>query len=140
LQKSAVCCPINALRKILSILLLAIFGLTAVAPLVASATKSDAGLPACCRSNGRHHCIMNASERSSWMSRQSEVATPQEKCSYLPGILAVAYHPLLAIAAAASLFAILATRPNGIAHTESKWRIARDRSRQKRGPPVILSV
>ncbi|RXH57349.1 hypothetical protein GRAN_0659 [Granulicella sibirica] len=36
------------------------------------------------------------------------------------------------------LFASLMTHPAGVAQTESKWRISRDRSRQKRGPPSLL--
>jgi hypothetical protein len=44
------------MRRLLSILLLAAFALPLVAPLLALAQDPDAGLPACCRRHGQHHC------------------------------------------------------------------------------------
>src|SRR6202012_2193715 len=46
------------MRRLLSILLLAAFALPLVAPLLALAQDPDAGLPACCRRHGQHHCTM----------------------------------------------------------------------------------
>lgn len=46
------------MRRLLSILLLAAFTLPLVAPLLALAQDPDAGLPACCRRHGQHHCMM----------------------------------------------------------------------------------
>ncbi|HZQ45254.1 MAG TPA: hypothetical protein VFA99_18525 [Acidobacteriaceae bacterium] len=46
------------MRRLLSILLLAAFALPLVAPALALAQDPDAGLPACCRRHGRHHCAM----------------------------------------------------------------------------------
>jgi len=46
------------MRRLLSILLLAAFALPLVAPMLALAQDPDAGLPACCRRHGQHHCTM----------------------------------------------------------------------------------
>jgi hypothetical protein len=44
------------MRRILAIALLIAFGSPFVLPLLASTADSQAGLPACCRRNGAHHC------------------------------------------------------------------------------------
>jgi hypothetical protein len=46
----------------------------------------------------------------------------------------------VAFGQSASVLASLVTHPAGVAQTESKWRISHDRSRQKRGPPSLLSA
>ena len=46
------------MRRILSLVLLAAFGLPAVAPALTLGQETDASLPACCRRNGAHHCTM----------------------------------------------------------------------------------
>ncbi len=56
---------IRLMRRLLSILLLAAFALPFVAPGLALAQDSDAGLPACCRRHGQHHCAMLRTERDS---------------------------------------------------------------------------
>jgi|SRR5690348_15515065 hypothetical protein len=53
------------MRRLLSILLLAAFALPLVAPLLALAQDPDAGLPACCRRHGQHHCTMFDRDRDS---------------------------------------------------------------------------
>jgi hypothetical protein len=52
------------MRRLLSILLLAAFTLPLVAPLLALAQDPDAGLPACCRRHGQHHCAMLDREKN----------------------------------------------------------------------------
>ena|SRR5579863_849199 len=44
------------MRRALSILFVVLFGL---APLAAAFDGDDASLPACCRRNGTHHCVMS---------------------------------------------------------------------------------
>jgi hypothetical protein len=126
----------NTLRKFLSILLLAGFGLPLVSPLLALGATSNAGLPACCRRNGKHHCVVSMTERSKILAHGTQISGPIEKCPYCPTAVAVTHHDLLAIGKSESVFASLVTRPAGRVQTESKWRISRDRSRQKRGPPA----
>jgi hypothetical protein len=45
------------MRRLLSLVLLAAFGLPAVAPVLALGQETESSLPACCRRNGAHHCM-----------------------------------------------------------------------------------
>jgi hypothetical protein len=126
------------LRKLLSILLLALFGLPLVSPLFAVGQEGTSNLPACCRKGGRHHCMQSGMEQDRQSSHSPQLQGPIERCPYCPGPV-VAVHPNpLATPTSDALFSSMAVHPSGIAQTESKRRIARDRSRQKRGPPSIL--
>jgi hypothetical protein len=46
------------MRRVLAITLLLAFASPLVVPLFAATADSEAGLPACCRSHGKHHCAM----------------------------------------------------------------------------------
>ena len=119
------------MRKVLAILLLAVFGLPTVAPLLAMGQDTDAHLPACCRRNGTHHCSMNTDE-------QSSAPAFSARCPNFP-------RP--SMTAPAGTFAAIAT-PSLLAFTditilaapqraETQRRISRERSRHKRGPPSV---
>jgi hypothetical protein len=128
---------IGRLLKLIAIALLAVFGLPFASPLFALAPKSEANLPACCRRNGTHHCMMSMAERSAAQSNSGpRFAAPQEKCPYCPAAFTFRHLPnKLGVPSAQFVFACFASHAAVIAQTESKRRIARDRSRQKRGPP-----
>ena len=136
----------DSVRRILSILLLVFFGLPVVAPLLAMTTDAEAGLPACCRRNGAHHCsMMNMGTGRHISSSPGDSGTPHlavltEKCPYTPQAPATAHPDLLALDPSSAIFAEIVSHPNGVAQTESRRRISQDRSRQKRGPPVALSL
>jgi hypothetical protein len=60
------------MRRLLAITLLIAFFAPAAAPwLTALATDSEAGLPACCRSHGAHHCAM-----LHWMFQHADSGAP----------------------------------------------------------------
>ena len=63
---------------------------------------------------------------------------PTEKCPFYPGAVAAAHPSLGLVSTADAVFAAMRSHPAVVAQTESLWRIARDRSRCKRGPPVTL--
>jgi len=126
------------MRRLLSIFLLAVFGLPLVLPLFALGQDADAGLPACCRRNGKHHCMMSMGERSQLASHDQQFRGPVEKCPYCPASLVASHPNPLAAPTAQAIFAQIVSQPTSAAQPESKWRIARDRSRQKRGPPLSL--
>jgi hypothetical protein len=63
-----------------------------------------------------------------------------EKCPYCPRTVATFHRDILAPPTAQVIFAALAAHPAVVAQVESKLRIARDRSRQKRGPPASVSL
>jgi hypothetical protein len=129
-------------RKLLSILLLAFVGLPAISPFFASTTQDEASLPACCRRNGKHHCMMSMGERQKLADSQGpQFAAPMDKCPYCPSMATLVTGSSLFLPPSANAgFAGLVSHPAGIAQTESKLRISRTRSRQKRGPPVVDSL
>ena len=126
------------MRRFFSILLLAVFGLPLVSPLFALGKNAEAGLPACCRKDGKHHCMMSMSERAKLPQDDPQWSAPTERCPYYPQATIASHKDLFTPSASDAVFASLVNHPSGVAQTESKRRISRDRSRQKRGPPTIL--
>jgi hypothetical protein len=119
------------MRRLLTILLLAAFGLPVVAPALALGQDPDAHLPACCRRHGAHHCAMN-------MGHPTNGPTASERCHAFPQPATTA--------PAGTLAALIATAPSATTHTfllaatqraETQRRLSRERSRHKRGPPQL---
>ena len=82
---------------------------------------------------------MMAADQGRPAQEQRTLTTVSGKCPYAPGMVVVTHPNLLSVSPSRALFAALVSHPCGIAQTESKWRIARERSRQKRGPPSLIS-
>jgi hypothetical protein len=135
LQSKAVGASIEALRRLLSIVLLVVFGLPFVSPLFATTVKSEANLPACCRKNGKHHCMLSVMDRGQVLGHAPQFRAPIEKCPYCPASVAGVHFDDFAAGNDLGIFAGLTSHPAVAAQRQSLWRIARDRSRQKRGPP-----
>ena len=127
-------------RKFLSILLLAFFGLPLMSPLFALGTDVPSSVPACCRRNGAHHCLGGMTEHAGASKQGIQIGALAQKCPYLPKAVAATHPNLLAPGTSAAVFAGIVSHPTGIAQSESKRRISCDRSRQKRGPPSLLSL
>ena len=127
----------QALRRLISILLLAMFGLLFVLPMLVMGQDVEAGLPACCRRNGKHHCMMSLDKRGKLVvSHDSQFKAPAEKCPHCPSSIAPAQpNPLAEPTLTAAIFGDLLSHPTGFAQTEARRRISRERSNQKRGPP-----
>ncbi len=126
------------MRKLLSMLLLAVFGFPLVSPLLAMGTTANGTLMACCRRAGKHHCAGTMLDRGSSMEEGTRLTATPEKCPFCPTGIAISHHGFPAMAAAESAFALPVTRPSGVVQTESRLRISRDRSRRKRGPPASI--
>lgn len=129
----------------LATLLLALFALPLLAPLLALTTPAlnESDLPACCRRNGAHHCAMSmeavsAMVRMQYLSRPRQFAPPVQPCPFRTTALApAAPNPFTpGFSATSSLFSALQCHPAGAIQTECRRRIARTRSRYKRGPPA----
>src|ERR1700736_4101026 len=116
------------------------FALPFVSPLFISGTDAESGVPACCRRNGKHHCLVNMAEHAEAAQHGVHFTAPAEKCPYCPSAVATAHPNLLAPGISAAVYASLVNHPAGDAQTESKRRFSRDRSRQKRGPPALSLV
>lgn len=128
----------KGLPRIVSILLLVLLGLSILSPLLSVGAADDASVPACCRRNGKHHCLMSMTQRHQAVERDTHIGVIPEKCPYTPYLtFGVRLPDLGLIATASAVFGELVSHPSVAPQTESKWRIARNRSRQKRGPPSI---
>lgn len=127
------------MRKLIAITLLAVFGLPFITPLMALGSTSEANLPACCRRNGKHHCMMNMAERARLESRKPHFQAPPEHCPYWPTQVAMVSHSsVIAPPIGQAIFAGLVSHTADTSQVESWLRISRERSRYKRGPPVTF--
>ena len=123
------------MRKLIAISLLLLFCAPAVMPLFGESAE-EAALPACCRGNGKHKCMLADAPRSSSGNGFSAPATVKEKCPYAPMIAATLHADGFLPAASAAAFAGVVQHPAVHAQTEARYRISFARSRQKRGPPA----
>ncbi|ADV82836.1 hypothetical protein AciPR4_2032 [Terriglobus saanensis SP1PR4] len=119
-------------------LLLAVFGLPLASPLFALSRNAEEHVPACCRRGGKHFCAGGGAEKRS-SSQAPQFNRPAEMCPFSSQASVIAHHAVRPSNSSA-IFASIVSHPCGSAQTESKWRISRDRSRLKRGPPApVLS-
>lgn len=129
---------IKSLRRLLSIVLLAILGLPMAVPLFAATATSEANLPACCRRSGKHHCMSGEIELGSKAPLKTTFSAPKERCPFAPKATALVHRDVFGDRVLVASFYSQQTYDAVIAQTESKFRISRSRSRQKRGPPALL--
>ena len=128
------------MRRLISISLLLFFLMPIASPLFA-ANPAEANLPACCRRNGKHHCMMALAMRSpsSPPSSRKPALRPanlQEKCPFAPFLTQAPAHLIFTSDEPQAIFyAGIVSHPACHAQTEARLRISFDRSRQKRGPP-----
>ena len=131
------------MKRVTAILLFAALLLPFALPAFALGQDADAGVPICCRRNGAHHCAMSVGERAQMSANESAAGTstwhaPRERCPFCPSTAPAFSHiDSLTRAASEVIFLPAFGKPTGLPQTESRRRIARDRSRQKRGPPAV---
>jgi hypothetical protein len=123
-----------------AIVLLTLFLVVQVLPFVSSQTPDEASLPACCRTHGKHHCVMNMNllTRSQGSDHRPVFAQVTEKCPYAPAALVGLHGPGFKPTRSALIFAEIVSHPVQRPQTEAHRRISFDRSRQKRGPPAMV--
>lgn len=129
------------MRRALSILMLLVFWMPALAPLFGAIGLDDAKVPVCCRRHGQHHCSMSEAERATLQAigaAAPEFRPPLQKCPYRQQSVRDVQHGRFAVPVGQLVYAALVSHPAGLAQTQSKWRVSRERARQKRGPPVDL--
>lgn len=83
---------------------------------------------------------MSAEESTKLSPDTQAFSAPPEQCPYYPASIVVVHSEVFTLPAAQAVYAELIVHPAVIAQTESKLRISRARSRQKRGPPSSLSL
>ncbi|MGB7188624.1 MAG: hypothetical protein WBD10_00675 [Acidobacteriaceae bacterium] len=128
-----VICNNDYVRRILAISLLMLFALPFTMPLF-GAEGTAASVPACCRRNGKHHCVMSMGS-----SRDSSAPIVWQKCPYSIMPPAVLVLPSFTPSPSASIFAGVTRHPAVSAQVEARQRVSFDRARQKRGPPAFIA-
>jgi hypothetical protein len=114
-------------------LLLVLFGFPLIVPAVRA--DSETKLPTCCRREGKHHCGM-----ASAGSPQTSGASARTKCpSYPVASAAPLFSNTILLNPSRIYFASIVSHPGVHSQTEALQRISFSRSRQKRGPPALVS-
>jgi len=130
---------IAVLRKFIAIALLAVFGLPFASSLFALAPRSESNLPACCRRDGKHHCMMSMAEGNRPLSAKPEFSAPPEKCPYCPAAILRGHRSADFVPPSRHMiYAGLVSHPAGAVQVECHQRISRDRAHGKRGPPTFF--
>lgn len=129
------------LRKVLTLVLLVVFGLPLISPVFAAGADEDSGVPVCCRRSGSHQCMLSPAQRRALSSESGmELRKRGTPCPFRPQAMTAAHSVWATPAMSSAIFADLVKHPTGTAQTESKKRISENRSRQKRGPPAHISA
>ena len=130
----AVLFPLNSshMRRVLTLLLLAVFSLPTVAPLLAMGQDIEAHLPACCRRNGAHHCMMDTGEPSNAPAFSARCPNfPLPTMTAPAGTFIVLAVPSLSVLTNISTCTVTQ-------RAATQYRISRERSHHKRGPPPVF--
>jgi hypothetical protein len=121
------------MRRAAAISLMMLFSFALIWPLLAP--DAQANLPACCRRNGKHHCMMGTMRGSG----ASGSTTISAKCPCFPSgscaVHSAAFHP----EAARPFHAQGVSRLACALQTPPLCRMAFLRSHQKRGPPALFA-
>ena len=125
------------MRRALAMLLVVVFSYPLIAPAVAARLDLSA-LPACCRPNGKHHCMMSMMMTVNVPSRYQAVS---ETCPYRPFANVTLMLPHAIAARTTPAAAAQAAGPAAaVRDVEAGYRISFHRARQKRGPPSLLAL
>lgn len=138
---------VRPLKRFIAILLFAATLLPFALPGLALAQDAGSGMPLCCRRIGVHGCAMSMGERDRMIRSAMLVEThtrrwqaPPARCPYTPAAGSSLHFGQFARPTEDLRFALAHFHPQGVVQTESRWRVARERSRQERGPPYPLAA
>jgi len=115
--------------------LLAAICFSLIAPL--AFVDADSNLPACCRRSGAHHCAMAMDGSTS--ATQPSFQSIRQRCPLFPAAAAACGGACTFLDDRTTNFALTVTHRSNRLQTEAFYRISFSRTRQKRGPPAILS-
>ena len=79
-------------------------------------------------------------EKSEGARAKPAFSAPVDKCPYAPAAIAVSHHAANGVTKSSVIYAEVVSHPSVRPQTESKRRISQDRSRSKRGPPILTSL
>jgi hypothetical protein len=120
------------MRRMIALSLMMLFSWMLIAPLFAS--DANANLPACCRRNGNHHCMMRMMERRS--GQQKGFTSVSEKCPCFPVSTCAVHSSIFKPEAGEQFYSDVVRHPAIAPQSEALNRISSLRSHQKRGPPT----
>jgi hypothetical protein len=124
------------MRRVLALLMLAVFSFPLIAPVVLADAESK--LPECCRRNGNHHCAMTMDEAAS--TPGAIFRSIQQRCPLYPGALSTPVGGYVAVMkGSGAIFGAIVSHPAIQLQIEAGYRLSFSRSTHKRGPPVVLS-
>jgi hypothetical protein len=127
-------------RRFYAIALLLLFVLPVIAPLLALGQGiDDTTLPACCRRDGKHNCLLRMNPAMAAFAQRgpSAATVVGERCPYGSHALPSLAHRDWSAETADAIFAGLVAHPATAPQTEARRRISALRSNQKRGPPSL---
>ena len=119
------------MRRTIALSLVLIFGWLLTAPLFVP--DAEAGLPACCRRNGKHHCMMQSMHPPG--GKSAGFASVAEKCPCMPDCTGAVHAAKDMPEAGQQFYAEVVFHPAYARQTEAFFRVSLLRSHQKRGPP-----
>jgi len=121
-------------RKLISILLLAAFALPFLSALSALGETPESRLPACCRRNGAHHCMMSA-EQMAQLEQGRHFTTIHSKCPLFPRAITSAAHQTLSPQFLSRAFGQVFSSSTVSLQTQNWTGSALKGAHPKRGPP-----
>jgi hypothetical protein len=121
------------MRRSVATLLALVFSWMLVLP--AFAVSAESNLPACCRNNGKHHCMKQMQPAS---GSGASLAAIGEKCPYFPRSTTAMHVETFAPGIGQAIFAGIVRHPAVSPQTEVGYRASHLRSKQKRGPPSLV--
>jgi len=125
------------MRRLLSFVLLLVFGLPVVAPALGPEASAETNLPACCRRDGMHHCTKTP-EQLEALRHGNQLNAVSGKCPCCPATPANLHQDVLALVVRAAMPSGIVTQTEKVSQAETWARIALAGARHKRGPPQDL--
>ena len=123
------------MRRSIALSLVLVFSWLLTAPLFAP--DSEARLPACCRRNGKHHCMMHLTDQPG--GKGAGFTSVAEKCPCLPESTGAVHTAKYKPEAGHQFYSEVVFHPAYAPQTEARFRVSFLRSHQKRGPPFPLA-
>ena len=123
------------MRRTIALALTVIFSLTLIVP--AFGSGADPNLPACCRRNGKHHCMMRG--MGQFGSDQKGFTSVSEKCPCPPASTCAVHSPVFKPEAGRPFRSRVLYHPGPASRTDALRNIAFLLIHPKRGPPSPLA-
>jgi len=119
-----------------ALLLILTFALPFAQLPIAAFSNPEAMLPACCRSHGKHHCMMSADQMEA-LQRGHHFTVVNERCPLFPQASLASPHHGFALAHSTPRDAITSSNPIAQRQVDSLVITEQEGAHYKRGPPSV---